>query len=296
MAGYRFWMHCSLAVLVALTMVQVGRSQAQPPPPPVFGQEFNKGTVFNETDPSEKSRVKVYSLADLGDDPKLCAWVAETISHVIAPGSWANDWKGYRPDGARLSYYAPGKVLVINHTSAVHAQVDAFLTSLKKSLPAKRDPQVMQAQFVPDARPIGPVTASQAYPVPYPPSAPKHLFHFIIRYEGDGVIDANVVKFAKALSQEAAKGASGSVEANLVPTTPNKEFMLQTTNGPIKLQYKDEPQGTSSAPIPFPAAPIIVGPGNWSREPTGPSVPPAPSRPLMPPADPAPSVLPPPPF
>src|SRR5262249_21060124 len=33
---------------------------------------------------------------------------------------------------------------------------------------------------------------------PAPQQPPKHLFHFIIRYEGDGIIDSNVVEFMKA--------------------------------------------------------------------------------------------------
>jgi hypothetical protein len=31
---------------------------------------------------------KVYSLTELGDDPSLGAWVAETIPEVIQPDSW----------------------------------------------------------------------------------------------------------------------------------------------------------------------------------------------------------------
>src|SRR5438067_1685741 len=93
MAGYRFWLQCSLAIVAALTIVQIGRSQ--PPPPTDFGPKlykelFNKGVVNNDADLAEKSCVKVYSLADLGDDPKLCAWIAETIPQMIEPGSWKN--------------------------------------------------------------------------------------------------------------------------------------------------------------------------------------------------------------
>ena len=37
-----------------------------------------------------------------------------------------------------------------------------------------------------------------SYPVPAPARPPKHLFHFIIRYEGNGVVDENVVKAVQA--------------------------------------------------------------------------------------------------
>jgi len=51
----------------------------------------------------------------------------------------------------------------------------------------KRDPHVLPAQFAPPAERVGPVQSGPTgYPVPYPPMTPKHLFHFIIRYEGEG--------------------------------------------------------------------------------------------------------------
>src|SRR6266849_6810610 len=59
----------------------------------------------------------------------------------------------------------------------------------------------MQAQFtVPDTvrAAQGVQTGPGGYPVPIAPQTPKHLFHFIIRYEGEGIIDSNVVNFANA--------------------------------------------------------------------------------------------------
>ncbi|MBI3822901.1 MAG: hypothetical protein HY289_09535 [Planctomycetes bacterium] len=267
MAGYRFWLQCSLSFVAALTIVQPGWSQPDGPPKKL--EQF----VYPVTQPGSTSAsmatCKVYALADLGDDPKLCAWVAETIPHMIAPGSWTDS-------KAKLSYYAPGKVMVINHTGEVHAQVDAFLTSLKKSLPARRDPQVMQAQFVPDARPLAPPTAAQAYPVPYPPTTPKHLFHFIIRYEGEGIIDENVVKFAKALAQEAVKAQSN----NCAPVVPSTHYLKETPSYPVS------PFGTAPAPsgftpagstAPLPAAsPIRAMPPADPPPLSGPVVPPPP--------------------
>jgi hypothetical protein len=156
----------------------------------------------------------------LEDDPNLCQWIADTIPEVIQPESW-------KQDGVKLSYYAPSKILVVNHTSAVHAQVEEFLQNLKKSLPRQnatantdaRDSGVAPAQFAlkDPPRPVGPVQANAAsYPVPFPPQAPKHLFHFIIRYEGEGIIDSSVVKFAKALSN----ASSISTTRDMAPPTP----------------------------------------------------------------------------
>jgi hypothetical protein len=47
-----------------------------------------------------------------------------------------------------------------------------------------------------------PAPPASGYPVAAPLKQPKHLFHFIIRYEGEGLIDANVVKFAKAVNSD----------------------------------------------------------------------------------------------
>jgi hypothetical protein len=154
------------------------------------------------------------------DDPNLCQWIADTIPEVIQPDSW----KHY---GVKLSYYAPSKILVVNHTSAVHAQVEEFLQNLKKSLPRQnatantdtRDSGVAPAQFAlkDPPRPVASVQTNPAsYPVPFPPQAPKHLFHFIIRYEGEGIIDSSVVKFAKALSN----ASSISTTRDMAPPTP----------------------------------------------------------------------------
>jgi len=50
---------------------------------------------------------------------------------------------------------------------------------------------------MPDAVPLN---KSTAYPIPAPLAAPKHLFHLVIRYEGDGVLDAAMTDAVKALS------------------------------------------------------------------------------------------------
>jgi hypothetical protein len=146
----------------------------------------------------------VYSLDELGADPDLGAWVAETVPEVVAPGTW----KG---PGA-LRYYAPKKILVVYHTPAVQAQVDAFLkkvthastTGKDHASAAQRKPMpgrgVVPAAYHTPAELKPPAVAEQSlsYPVPAPVRAPKHLFHFIIRYEGEGIIDDSVVQAIKA--------------------------------------------------------------------------------------------------
>src|SRR5438876_1472191 len=49
------------------------------------------------------------------------------------------------------------------------------------------------------------------YLVPGPVRQPKHLFHFIIRYEGEGIIDPNVVEAIKA---------QNSQNSSVAPTPP----------------------------------------------------------------------------
>ncbi len=198
MARYRFWLNYSLSVVMALVFVQIGRSQ-----------HLITAEERTAREAAATPTCKVYSLAELGDDPKLCKWIAETIPEMIQPATW-------KQGDAKLSYYAPSKILVINNTPAVHAQVDEFLQSMRKTLPqkvaaTKIDAQVMPAQFQlqDSSRPVGAVqTGPASYPVPISPVGPKHLFHFIIRYEGEGIIDANVAKFAKALSEGAAANGS----------------------------------------------------------------------------------------
>jgi hypothetical protein len=154
---------------------------------------------------------RVHSLADFGDDPHMGLWLAKTIGEVIAPGTWDTEVDGEK---RVLRYYAPGKILVVAHTPAVQAEVEAFLRSVKQSLPTARStvpPPILRTQnLVP-----GP-TELPSIEVVGKPS--KHVFHlsidgyenkvsdsgegsetkfrnFTLRYEGDGLFD--LVEFAK---------------------------------------------------------------------------------------------------
>jgi hypothetical protein len=278
MVGYRFWLQCSLSMVMALVFVQIGRSQTP------------RATSLSYYYPANQpAACKVYSLAELGDDPKLCKWIAETIPEMIQPATW-------KQGDAKLSYYAPSKVLVINNTPTVHAQVDEFLQSLRKTIPqkaaAKIDSQVTPAQFLlqDSSRPAGSVqTGPASYPVPMSPVGPKHLFHFIIRYEGEGIIDANVAKFAKALSQAQAEASSSSYifpqpqpspAANCIPAPPpppppafGGTIALQPASGPIAPTNVPS-MPTADAPK-LPAPPANPGTVRANEEPTAPAANPA---------------------
>ena len=157
-----------------------------------------------------ESTCKIYQLSHLGDDPSLGKWISETIPAVIEPGTWN---RAETLGKCTLTYYAPGKILVVSHTSAVQEKVAAFLKDVKSSLPKEQqkagsklrnklsnEQSVIPAKFTVcnPVQPVEPVTASACpYPVPAPVSRPKHLFHFIIRYEGDGIIDDSVAGVMK---------------------------------------------------------------------------------------------------
>jgi hypothetical protein len=220
---------------------------------------------------------KVYSLADLGNDESLRKWVVETIPEVVQPESWSNKGEGKE----KLKYHGATKLMVVYHTPAVHAQVADFLQSVRKTLPVDtargnartaNDPQVMQAQF---QTPAGPPTAppppqqyQASYPVPFPPAVPKHLFHFIIRYEGQGIIDDNVVKFTKALGKlNSSSGTTTYAPPVPVPAPPPGNF-----SGPSTLPTPASTNGltTSNSPVPAPSNVPPMPPAD------GPSQPPAP--------------------
>jgi hypothetical protein len=253
MAGYRFWLQVSLTVVLVLATAQVGRAQIEVP------SVFFSGPLYTNIPTCMAGPTcKIYSLSDLGDDPKLCKWVADTIPDMIQPATW-------KQSGVKLSYYAPSKILVVSNTPAVHAQVEEFLQNLRKSMPqqkalARHDASVVPAQFaVPDGTrsvQAGP----SSYPVPTLSQGPKHLFHFIIRYEGEGIIDSNVVKFAKALQASASSGAQ------TYGTPPATSYVLQPPPPPVIYPASNPPY----SPYP-PVAPNGYPPSN--------------SPPMMPAAD-----------
>jgi len=170
------------------------------------------------TKSSDKQVCKVYSLAELGEDPNLCKWVAETIPDVIQPGTWNKEASGDSKQRV-LTYYAPSKILVVYHTPEVQTRVEAFLSNLKKAMPQEKQGHAHKhwtndSGFVPakystpnsikyvepaPSKCVEPATlpAASSYPVPNQCKQPKHLFHFIIRYEGEGIVDDTVSSLLK---------------------------------------------------------------------------------------------------
>src|SRR5437016_3804139 len=99
MAGIHNWL-LSLAISLAATAV-VQSQELETLPANPFGSirvaQSHQGHVPQPL-AMPMHTCKVYSLSDLGDDPKLCKWIAETIPEVIQPASW-------KQGEAKISFY-----------------------------------------------------------------------------------------------------------------------------------------------------------------------------------------------
>jgi hypothetical protein len=242
MAGFRSW---GLALLTLGLLVQQGRSgdpEAFSTPPNPYGSQTA----------AEEHVCVIYSLAEFGDDASLGKWIAETIPEVIAPGTWNQEGKKQV-----LRYFAPKRILVVSHTSAVQAKVESFLKDMKKKgLAAEKERTVAAVkatanQGVVHARHTTPAPMNLAepspeqkcnYPVPAQPQQPKHLFHFIIRYEGAGIIDSNVIKYMKLQN-----GDKEEKKAETAPTAPTAQAPSFPSAGTTGLTPSSESLPSASA-------------------------------------------------
>jgi hypothetical protein len=228
---------------------------------------------------------KVYSLKDMAQDPSFGDWVAQTIPQVIQPGTWNQSPQANQK--RVLSYYAPGKVLVVYHTPTVQTEVEAFLKNVRQAMPATGTqvstpaPGVLQAQFAtPNMVPAAMNQTPTSYPIPATTERPKHLFHFIIRYEGEGIIDSNVVEFTKAMSGGACTqdrwtgpvtGSSGPLTQPLYSAPACYPSVPGAPAGPNCPQTSPQPSGyiptpPSSQPGSLPSnTPPLVPPSTPSR-------------------------------
>jgi hypothetical protein len=194
-----------LSVALVATHLRAARPDEPKPAPPAGAKA--------------ESTCVIYPLSDLGHDASLAKWVAETIPNMIQPGSWSQ-----AGGTGKISYHAPSKVLVVYHTAAVHAQVEAFLKDLRRATPpaaakpATGDGKVISAHYTDAGSSAKPLDAAaqktMAYPVPPPLQQPKHLFHLIIRYEGDGIVDANVASVVKDIVTASKEGAADKPNAD----------------------------------------------------------------------------------
>ncbi len=217
MARLRFWTVALLALALTGNASQSGRTQ----PHPVRGYQTTMPTTNVEPPPrSPDCSCVIYALNDRGFDSDFGKWVAETIKEMVEPRSWQGS--------CSLRYYAPKNILVVNNSSEVHTKIDNFLKEMKTKMPkektghAKSTKEQPRDLLVPAAyRQVNLPPEPSAYPVPAPVKTPKHLFHFLIRYEGEGIIDDNVVKYMKVQSQaEKSEKKSESTSESSAPLLP----------------------------------------------------------------------------
>jgi len=253
MARLRFMAVALLALAFAGNSTPMGRTQQ--------AASGGSGGTFQTTEPklATDDPCVIYSLTEMGLDAPLGKWIAETIPEMIEPNSWKKAWGDQI---GVVSYYAPKNILIVKQTPAIQKKVDGFLKDLKASMPkasAANSASKMPARttVVPaDYREPNPIPSS--YPVAAPVKAPKHLFHFIIRYEGDGIIDDNVVKFMKAQLQ------GGKPLVSMAPSC-----LAGAAAGP---------PAVSEIPLPSTyAAPAAAVPYGGSAPSAAPTLPPAPS-------------------
>jgi hypothetical protein len=150
-----------------------------------------------------------------------------------------------------------GSVFVLSSDDIVRLQTAGVsprvITEMQAT--AARRPAVYKAEKRKAAPGMG---QASDYPVPPPGKQPRHLIHFIIRYEGDGFIDANVVKFARALAEQAAKSAQGG---GGVPS------------GALKAAAQALSGGSRRSTLPPPLTPVPPPPDSADALPPPPPVP-----------------------
>ena len=126
------------------------------------------------------------------------------------------------------------------------------------------------------------VTAANhaGYPIPAPAKPPKHLFHLIFRYEGDGLIDQNAVDVCKSCGlmqsdQKETKKASEKPAAAKSAGSNLFQFIVRYEGDGIidnnvvdffkaylSAQNNQDEEGKKSEEQPPPTTPTASKPGN----------------------------------
>lgn len=261
MARLRFLAVAVLALALTGNPTQTGRSAGDPPTPGGSTNTiaFTPVATCIKVSAANDGPCAIYALTDMGYDSDLGKWIAQTVPEMIEPKSWQE-----QGGAGVLRYYAPKNILIVKNSSAIQAKVDGFLKDLKKSLPKGSEnssaagkksprPSIIPADYRTPA-PLGtssPMPGLSSYPVPAPVKAPKHLFHFLIRYEGDGIIDNNVVKFLKAYGDSVKETASKPSSAGGVSPVGAPAAYAPSASPPPPVM-----PGDNTEPLPAPTSAI----------------------------------------
>lgn len=186
MSRWRFQARALWTLTLVITLLHASRSQCQ-------------DWELHAPREQPNTTCAVYSLADLGEDPSVGLWAADTLLKLMDTGTW----KGEGAGRWLLNYHPQSRLLVVHHTPAVQAKVEAFLRDMRKAHSgttarngAGTETQVIQAGATAPAviRQVdGAAPAPPSYIVPKPAQQPRHLLHFIIRYEGEGISDGGLL-------------------------------------------------------------------------------------------------------
>jgi hypothetical protein len=230
---------------------------------------------------------------------------------MIRPGSWKSEGRG-------LTYYAPGRILVVCQTEDVHKEVGVFLAEMGRAAPVTRGKPAVPGRLAAPALAAAagtPVQPAQHF-VPAPPrladpqdrdnrpaASPRHLFHiilegldvgggesvklknFTLRYEGEGIIDSNIVNLLTGLHKA---GALSDLQSGMtlpggtyLEKTPHAEPCPPLTPPPLpSVNMGTTPALPVSHPQ-FPSSPSVPG----AATPAPPPPPGFPGKtPVMPPA------------
>lgn len=259
MARLRFMAVALLALALAGNSVQPGRSAGQKDSgdarDPYYDVPYSRGTTKSAAD--DRS-CEIYSLTKLGHDADLGRWIAQTIPEMIESKSWQQSG-----GSGVLRYYAPKNILIVNNSADVLKKVNGFLKNLKTSLPKTKHASVATSKKSTHSNVVpadyrapalmgtsSPLPEPSGYPVPTPVKAPKHLFHFLIRYEGEGIIDDNVVKFMKVqnLVGNGSKPATASASGNCCPVGTTMPYSGGKAEGVPSQGYSPADPLVSSTP------------------------------------------------
>lgn len=274
MAGMRnvgwFILAFALAVSAVPDSAAAGKKKAKAAKENKTEENFNVGVV-NSTTPMTH---KVYPLAELGMSDDLAEWVVKSLPEMVRPGTW-------KSEGRSLTYYAPGRMLVICHEAEVQEEVAMLLAEMGRAAPSVKGKPAMPGRLAMPAMAAVPgmalMPAQYVTPAPSrlaepraaeteaakskPADGPRHLFHiilegldvgsgesvklknFTLRYEGEGIIDSNIVDLLKHL---------------------NKAGTLNGISPGLTLPSGQCPRGESSVDAETPRAPTPVLPTGLS--------------------------------
>lgn len=262
MARLRFLAVALLALALAGNSTQMGRTQA------LSGSYTSSTSSMTTTSAAVDHSCVIYSLTEMGYDADLGKWISQTIPEMVEPNSWQQ-----QGGSGVVRYYAPKNILIVKQSPAIQRKVDGFMKELKTSLPKASASSFGSSSFAKASvvpadyrepallRTSNTLTEPSSYPVPAAVKPPKHLFHFIIRYEGEGIIDNNVVKFMKTQGQGLKIPYAPTASPNVGATAPTP---ADSQGEPLYMSKPPVSEIPPTTGYSAPASPYSAPPPGWT--------------------------------